>query len=78
MSASSIQFHSLSLDAHIERVQRLMWTAARSKPIREASTSITNRLDFSDTLSVCPGFLDFRTLVPGRAKIDVDVLPPWV
>ena len=29
--------HSLSLDAHIERVQRLMWAAARSKPVREAS-----------------------------------------
>src|ERR1700677_2346734 len=28
--------HSLPLDAHIQRVQRLMWAASRSKPIRKA------------------------------------------
>ena len=29
--------HTLSLDAHIERVQRLVRTATRTKPIRESS-----------------------------------------
>ena len=28
--------HTLSLDAHIQRVQRLVWTAPRAKPIRES------------------------------------------